>query len=70
MSARRQVSGLGALVGVGALAALCCVAVPAVLGAITGAAIGGLAGEGIAALVALVGVGILSLRRRSGGSRC
>ena len=70
MSARRQATGLGAIVGIGVLAALCCVAVPAVLGAVTGAAIGGIAGEVAAVLVALSGAAVVYLRRRRRGSRC
>lgn len=70
MSAGRRASGFGAIVGVGALAALCCLAVPAVLGAVTGAAIGGVAGEGVAALVALIGASVLYRRCRASGSRC
>jgi hypothetical protein len=62
VSARRQA---GAILGVGALAALCCIAVPVVLGAVTGAAIGGVAGEIAAALVAVLGAAAI-YRRRTG----
>ena len=70
MSGRRQATGLGAIVGVGALAALCCVAIPAALGAVAGAAIGGAVGEGAAALRRLRGGRLLYRRRKARGSRC
>jgi hypothetical protein len=70
VSVGRRPTGFGTIAGVGALAVLCCVALPAVFGAITGAAIGGVAGEGAAALVALVAVALLYRRRRARGSRC
>jgi len=70
MSVGRHATGLGAIAGAGVLAVLCCVALPAVVGAVTGAAIGGLAGEGAAALVALVTAAWLYRRRRASGSRC
>jgi hypothetical protein len=70
MSVRRHATNLGAIAAVGALAVLCCVAIPVVLGAVTGAAIGGLAGEGAAALVALLTAAFLYRRRRAKGSSC
>ncbi len=70
MSGRRQATNLGAIVGVGALAALCCVAIPAALGAVTGAAIGGAVGEVTAALVAFAAAVLLYRRRKARGSRC
>ena len=58
MSARRQATGLGAIVGVGALAA------------VAGAAIGGVLGFAAAAFVALFGAFALYRRRPTSGRRC
>lgn len=54
-----------ATMGIGGIAlVLCCVAGPAVLGAIGGAATGSvLLGAGIAAAIALIGYGILRWRK-------
>ena len=67
-SDRGAVRGTDKLFGIGAIVmALCCLAGPAVLGAVAGAAIGNALGIAAAVVVALVGV--LLLRRWRGGAR-
>lgn len=65
MTGGERASGRGgALVGIAAvLMALCCIAGPAILGAVAGAAIGGVLGIGTAVLVAAA-VAVLLYRRR------
>ena len=56
----------GGLFGIaGVIMALCCVAGPAVLGAVAGAAIGNVLGIVVAVGVALAAVGVLRYRRTS-----
>ncbi len=70
MSGRRGVAGLSALAGLGVVGLLCCAAIPAVLGAVVGSAIGGPPGVIVAAAIAIV-VGLALLRRRAArGSNC
>ena len=68
MSGRRAASGLGALAGFGMLGLLCCIALPAALGAIAGSAIGGVLGVAAAAAIA-IGAGLLVRHRRAAGGR-
>jgi hypothetical protein len=56
--------------GLGALMVLCCLAAPAVIGAIGGSAIGGVLGIVVACVLALVVVGGLNWRARRGGRAC
>lgn len=70
MSGAEEASGRGPILGAGAvvLAALCCFAGPAILGAVAGATIGGTLGL-VAAIVCAVVVAVavaLILRRRPG----
>jgi hypothetical protein len=68
-----ETSGRGALLGGGAatLAALCCFAGPAILGAVAGATIGSTVGVVAAILCATaVAVVVVLLRRRSRDAGC
>ena len=62
----------GALVtgGLGALMVLCCVAAPAVIGAVGGAAIGGALGIAVACVLAVAAAGVLHWRARRRGRAC
>ncbi len=60
-----------ALGATGAVMAACCIAGPAVIGAVAGASLGGFAGVGLAVFVALsVAGGVALWRRRRGKPSC
>lgn len=69
MSADEQAAGRGGklLGGAGLIMALCCLAGPAVLGAVAGAAVGNVLGIAVAVLVAVLAAGAVVLYRRRGG---
>ena len=56
--------------GLGVLMVLCCVAAPAVIGAVGGAAIGGALGIAVACVLALAVAGGLYWRGRGRGRAC
>ena len=62
----------GALVtgGLGVFMVLCCIAAPAVIGAVGGAAIGGALGIAVACVLALAVAGGLHWRARKRGRAC
>ncbi len=66
--AARRANG-GTLFGAaGLVMALCCLAGPAVLGAVAGAAIGNVLGIMVAVLVAVLAAGAVAFFRRRGGN--
>lgn len=73
MSESRAGSNKGswALGVTGAVMAACCIAGPAVIGAVAGASLGGFAGVAVAIVLALIVAGSVALwRRRRGKPAC